>query len=231
MTKQRTLLTTLILGLTYPLFGQVINKDTVFIHKDSLLGIAQSIYFECNKNSNFYNNITNFSFSDFDNESYNNSIDYLKENKLPLTKRQPIISWTKWVTLKQYKGKLCVYKPCDFISHHRISFNDSTIIDWTGEGPIANKIIAQKKINNKTYEFKLTGIYNKERKLLIHIINKEKGIAIFEEITNGTHKNYYLMIVANKIKSVPLIVNNCATQKQFELNFDLPNYKELLITK
>ena len=59
----------------------------------------------------------------------------------------------------------------------------------------------------------------------------ERHPAIFEEIKNGADKNYYLMISADKIKSVPLIVNNCETQKQLELQFEEPNYIELLKTK
>lgn len=227
----KNILTMVIIGFTFPFFGQGNSKDTVFIQKDSLLGTAQSIYFDKNKNSKFYDKITYFHFLQFDKESYKYSLDYLKENKLTLTKNKPIIPWAKWVTLKQYKGTLYAYHPCDFYTHFRSSFNDTTYIDWTGEGPVANKIIKQKKINNNTYEFTLTGIYDKDRKLVIHIIDRNKGIAIFEITNNGAGKNYYLMISADKIKSVPLIVNNCKTQKQLELYFDEPNYIELLKAK
>ena len=231
MTTLRNILTIVMIGLALPLFGQVNSKDTVFIQKGSLLGTAQSIYFDENKNSKFYDKITYFHFLRFDNASYKYSTDYLKENKLTLTKKKPIIPWTKWVTLKQYKDILYAYHPCDFYTHFRSSINDTTYIDWTGEGPVANKIIEQKKVNDNTYEFKLTGIYDKNRKLIIHIMDRNKGIAIFEEINNGTDNNYYLMIAADKIKSVPLIVYNCETQKQIELRFDEPNYIELLKTK
>lgn len=227
----RNIFTTVIVGLTFPLYGQVNSVDTVFIQKHSLLGSAQSIYFDNNRNSKFYDNINYWNFSQFDNESYKYSTDYLKENKQLLTKKTPVIPLSKWVTLKQYKGNFYAYHPCDFYTHFRASINDTTYIDWWGEGPTANKILEQKKINDNTYEFKLSGIYDKNRKLLIHFIDRNKGIAIFEEINNGADKNYYLMISADKIKSVPLIVNNCETQKQLELQFEEPNYIELLKTK
>jgi|GEM_PF-3000322 len=108
---------------------------------------------------------------------------------------------------------------------------NTTFIDWTGEGPVAIKIIEQNKIDSMTYKFKLTGIYNHYRKIIIHIIELKKGIAVFEKITNGTGKSYYLMIAADKIKSVPIIENYCTTQKLTELQFDEPNFKSLLTTK
>jgi hypothetical protein len=136
-----------------------------------------------------------------------------------LTKAKPIIPWTNWVTLKQHKGQYYAYHPCDFLFHFRQSINDTTFIDWTGEGPVANKILEQKKIDSKTYEFILTGIYDQDRILIIHILDKKKGIAIFEE-KRGKDRNVYLMIADDKIKSVPIIVNHCPTQKQTELEFD-----------
>ena len=226
MKTLRNILTIITIGLTFPAFGQA---DTVFIQKDSLLGTAQSIFFDNNKNSNFYDKISYWEFLLFDEDSYKWSMNFLKENNLTLTKRTPVISQTKWVTLKQYKGTFFAYHPCDFYSHYRISINDTTFIDWTGEGPIANKIIDQKEIDNKTYEFKLRGIVSEDRKLIIHIIDNKKGIAVFEETNSETDQHYYyLMIASDKIREVPLIVNNCETQKQLELYFDRPNYSELL---
>lgn len=226
MTTLRNILTVIIIGLTFPAFGQA---DTVFIQKDSLLGTAQSVFFDNNRNSKFYDKINYWDFLTFDNQSYQNSMDFLKENKLTLTKKTPVIPQTKWVTLKQYKGTFYAYHPCDFYSHYRISINDTTFIDWSGEGPEANKIAAQKKIDDKTYEFQLTGIVKKDRKLTIHIIDSKKGIAVFEEMNDKADKSYYyLMVASDKIKTVPLIVNNCETVKQLELDFDEPNFRELL---
>ena len=226
MKTLRNILTIITIGLTFPAFGQA---DTVFIQKDSLLGTAQSIFFDNNKNSNFYDKISYWEFLLFDEDSYKWSMNFLKENNLTLTKRTPVISQTKWVTLKQYKGTFFAYHPSDFYSHYRISVNDTTFIDWSGEGPIANKIIDQKEIDNKTYEFKLRGIVSEDRKLIIHIIDNKKGIAVFEETNRETNQHYYyLMVASDKIREVPLIVNNCEIQKQSELDFDEPNYSELL---
>lgn len=231
ITKPRTVLSILTIGAAFQLFGQSIQKDSTFIHKDTINGKLQSIFIDNNKDSEFYNKISHFNFGKFDNDNYKYSTDYLKKNKLALVKTKPTISWTNWVALKQYKGSFYAYHPCDFLFHFKQSINDTTFIDWTGEGPIANKIIEQKKIDNKTYEIRLTGIHDQDRKIIIHIIDRKKGIAVFEQTTNGADKLYYLMIAADKIKNVPIIVNHCPTQKQSELEFDKTDFKSLLITK
>ena len=231
MTTLRNILTILTIGMTFQLFGQGVGKDTTFIFKDTVDGEVQSIFIDNNKDSKFYDRISHFKFQHFDKDSYKYSTDYFKEQKLTLNKAKPVLPWTNWVTLKLYKGQFYAYHPCDFLFHFRQSVNDTTFVDWTGEGPVANKILEQKKIDSKTYEFKLTGIYEQDRKIIIHIIDFKKGIAVFEQITNGTDKRYYLMIAADKISSVPIIVNYCPTQKQTELQFDETDFKTLLTTK
>lgn len=221
------ILTFFTLTICQNIFGQTTKTDTTFIRKDSLKGTSQSIFYETNKNSKFYENITSFSFGSFDKESYDNSLEYLKTNKLYLQKHKTVLPSNKWITLKQYQGQFYAYYPCDFYNYYQTSINDTTFIDWTGEGPVANKIVSQKKMNKTTYELKLNGIYDKDRTIKIDIIDTTKGIAVFTETTqNGTTN--YLMIMADRIKSVPFIVNNCETQKQLELNFEEPNYTKLL---
>ena len=167
----------------------------------------------------------------FDKESYDNSLDYLKKSKTKLKKQVTIIPSKKWVTLKKYNGQFYAYYPCDFYSYFQVSINDTTYIDWTGEGPVANKIKNQRKLNDTTFEIKVTGIYEQDRTITINIIDKTKGIAVFTETTLQNGKNHFLMIMAEKIKTVPFIVNNCETSKQLELKFEEPNFDKLLKTK
>ncbi len=212
-------------------FAQDGNPDTIFISKDSILRTAQSIFIDNNKQSKVYDNIANFKFGEFDDDSFRMSLENLKESKLTLKKRQPVIVYTHWVPLYLYNGEFYTYSPCDYYHHHTASFNDSCFIDWTGEGPLARKIIEQKKKDEKTYSFKLTGGFGNEWELVIHIIDKEKGIAVFEDSGSGGKKKYYTMIATEKMRTVPLIVNECEIHKQFELKFEKPDYAELLKTK
>jgi hypothetical protein len=228
--KLKTILTILTFGLVSQVFGQTTKNDTTFLLKETVDGL-HIIFIDYSKDSKFYTSISDFKFGLFDSASYKISLEYLKENNQTLTKKAPIIPWTNWVTLKQYKGQFYAYYPSDFLFHFSQSINDTTFIDWTGEGPNANKIIDSRKIDSKTYEFRLDGIYEKDRKLKIHIIDNKKCIAVFEQRSNGNDVQYYLMIAAEKIKSVPIIVNYCRTQKQLEFEFETPDYKTMLKSK
>jgi hypothetical protein len=227
------------MAVTSQLFEQNIKRDTIFFMDTTFyegFHINHSIFIDYDTNNKFYDKVVSFDFGEFDESSYKSSIDYLKENNLTLTKAKPVIPWTNWVILKQYQGKFYAYHPCDFCSHFRQSVNDTTFIDWGCEGPTANKIIKQKKIDNTTYEFKLKGVYPQDRKLTIHIIDLKKGIAVFERTINATDTGdtetyYYLMIAADKVRSVPVIVNHCTGMKQNEFDFDEPDFVTLLKTK
>jgi hypothetical protein len=217
-----------VLATCQKVFAQHSKSDTVFISKDSVVGVAQSIFFETKKGSKYYEKITAFKFGVFDKASYNSSLEYFRKNNIKLKKQNTIIPAKKWVTLKKYKGQFYAYHPCDFYSYFQVSINDTTYIDWTGEGPIANKIKNQQKLNDTTFEIKVTGMYTQDRTITITIIDKAKGIAVFTETTTKNEKNQFLMIMANKIKTVPFIVNNCETFKQPELKFEEPNFDNLL---
>ena len=212
-------------------FGQNKKTDTIFIQKDSLEGISQSIFFETNKNSAHYKNLTSFEFDEFDKESYQWSLDYLKKNKISLTKQKNILPSDKWIVIQQYNDEFYAYYPCDFYHFFKVSISDTAYLEMTGEGPVANKILNQRKINNSTFEIKTTGMYHQNRTIKVHIIDKERGIAAFEEKRKDDSHFFYLMIMADKIKSVPLIVNNCKIHKQHELQFGEPDFEELLKIK
>ena len=125
-------------------FSQNPEKDTLFLLKDLKEGSKQSIFIDKNPKSIYYKELSNFTFNE--SISYQFSLDYLKDSNQILIKQSPIIPFQNWVPLKKYRGNYYVYKPCDFYTNLSFSFNDSTFIDFTGEGPIANKITEQKKL-------------------------------------------------------------------------------------
>lgn len=223
-----TLLNLLVVNIS---IGQISVKDTTFLFKDTVDGQPQYIFIDTNLSSKFYKNIAGFGFGEDENKSYESSLQHLKDRRQKLIRRKPLIHNTEWVELKQYKSKFYVYYPCDFYNYYAHSINDTTFIDWTGEGPIANKIVAAKLINQKTFAFNLTGQESVKRNLIIHITDTVKGIAVFERIDKGKQKKYYLMIAADKIKAVPIIVNYCPYQKQSELSFEKPDFEKLLSSK
>lgn len=188
---------------------------------------VHAVFFDSDSASPFYRNIASFDFHEFDGQSYENSLRFLLERKQGLLKGKPVIPIRNWVVLKKYKGIYCAYYPSDFYTHFRQSINDSTFIDWTGEGPVANKISAQRRIDSTTYEFKLTGVEIPERLLTIRIINPEKGIAIFETHRGNSDPEYRLMIDADKITRVPVLVNY-GTCKYLEIVPEQIKYEQLV---
>ena len=71
-------------------------------------------------------------------------------------------------------------------------------------------------------------MYQQNRTIKIYIINQEKGIAIFEENRDDDSQYRYLMIAADKIKTISLIVNHCEIHKQRELEFKEPDFETLI---
>ncbi len=228
---QCNIFTILIILVSSQSFAQKTVNDTIFLLKENYKGIYHSIFIDTDKNSKFYNQISDFSFSEFDKDSYNYSMEYFNENNILLTKTIIKDIPKEWICLKFYKGEFYSYKPSDFYTHYQASINDTTFIDHTGEGPVANKILSFSKTDSITFEFKLNGLYNKERDLVVHIIDEKNGIAVFEEKTTEQDSFYYLMISAEKVRNLPIIVNYCETQKQIEFHFDEPDYKKLLTQK
>ena len=207
--------------------GQKTIADTTFLLKEP----EHSIFINHSKTTKFYNHISDFKLDQFDKDSYEYSLQYLKDKGLRLTKINMKDVPKNWIILKYYKKKFYTYHPSDFYSHYKISITDTAFIDYAGEGPMANKITLYKKVDDQTFQFSLTGVERPKRKLIVHIIDKQNGIAIFEELNDDKDKQYYLMIDATKIRRLPIIVNYCRTQKQMEFNFDKPDFKKLLKAK
>lgn len=208
--------------------GQKPIKDTTFLYRETSNNIYHAIFIDTSKTSQFYDVISDFKFGEFDQASYDYSLDFLKSKNIKLTKTSIDDLPKKWIILKYYHGEYFTYKPSDSYTHFKIEITDSTFTEYTGEGPLANKVLSYSKVNDKTFSFSLTGVDNPNRDLTVHIINSQKGIAVFEERLKNKKSSYYLMIDAAKIRQLPIIVNYCETDKQVEFDFEEPDYQKLI---
>lgn len=197
------------------------QKDTVYLSKQVRDGKLVAVFVDPSRDSRFYRSLTNFSLGSHDSMSYATSLDLLRERGLRLGRVRNLLPWKTWVPLRLHQGTLVVYKPCDFLFHSQWSVNDSTVIEWTGEGPWALKLLWQKRISPQTYRLAYTGEAGRSEELTIHIIDPKKGIAVFQSATDSSDTTYTLVIAAKTIRSVPLIVNRCPAGK--ELEFDFPD--------
>lgn len=203
--------------------GQNLHRDTTVLYRRG----DQTVFIDYSPNSKYFGPISDFKFGDYDKESHEYSLTYLKDNGLKLT-RKPITGLPKrWILLKNYKNNFYTYYPSDFYFHYKVSIADTAFIDYTGEGPMANKILGFNKINDNTFSFLLSGVEWPKRQLTIHVINKSNGIAIFEMVKDNS-KDFFLMIDASKVKRLPIIVNLSLNNKAFEFDFEEPDFQRLL---
>jgi len=204
------------------------STDTVFLLKRG----NHSIFIDNSKSSEYYNQITDFKFDKYDQNSFETSLQYLQENGLTLSNIKIKHLAKRWIIAKTYKSNFYVYYPSDFYNHFKVSISDTAFIEFGGEGPIANRIINYTRIDNKTHSLELTGIDKAKRKLTIHVLDDvQSGLAVFREELTDKNIITYLMVDADKIKSYPIIVNLCETQKQHEFEFDEPDYNKLIHRK
>ncbi|QQS03520.1 MAG: hypothetical protein IPK50_14575 [Fibrobacterota bacterium] len=207
--------------------ANALPKNAVFLSKDTVDGKVVGVYIEPDRNSRLYQKLTIFELNGFDSLDYQYSLDQLRENGLKLERVRNLLPWRQWVNLERYQGKFHAYKPCDFLFHYQWSINDTTLIDWTGEGPFAAKVLGQKKLDAKTYQIRYTGLLDQGgTELTIHLVDPAKGIAVFRKVSSIKDTSYLLMIAADKIRSVPLIVNHCPTGKRTEFSFEDLDGKE-----
>ena len=111
-------------------------------------------------------------------------------------------------------------------------FTDSTLLEIGGEGPQVFPLLSFKKISEKKYE--MSTPYRKTTFHFIQISGKQVTVA----------ENYYsdgdaslsilidqLLIPAENSTSIPMIVNDCITNKTVEFSFDYPDFEKYLPKK
>ena len=216
-------------------FGQeVVNSmpymvnDTLFIKKDSV----QSIFIDKTKNSKYYS-ISNITFAEIENnEIYKQNFEFLKTQKIKL-KNHKIDNKLpqKWTPLYLYNGEYYIYYPnypCDYWAYRLCFITDSTFVDAWATDVMVDAILEYKKIKNNIFQFNVAYLSTfQNRKITFYLIDKKRGIAILRD-ENGEGSGDFLMVDADKAKNFPVIVNECDNGKMFQLDFQKPNFEELI---
>jgi hypothetical protein len=215
-----------ILALWLPASAQTtIIPDTTFLLRETKGDIYHAIFIDTAKISLYYDYITTFQFDETDSASYQASLDcmgllsFMKYNDFGIPRQ--------WNLLYSYKNAYYLYSPSDYVNNYRILISDSTYTDYYGTGPFAHKINSLTRINNRTYTFDLSSCNDIQKKVIIHIIDLQKGIAVFEDPAADKEDRYVLMVRTDKAKEFPIIVN-FSPQKEPEYKFDEPDYEQLL---
>jgi hypothetical protein len=210
------------------------QPDTLFIDRPrfNAPNISYHAFFiDTTGNPDLYMDIADFSFGSFDTAEFESSLNYLQRQKLNLSRKEINGLPRNWVKVQMYKGRIYAYVPSDFCSHYKFRITDTACIDFTVEGPCASSINQYRKQDNNTFRFDLSGQYRKKRELIIHIIDAEKGIAVFEDINHDPEwkrHDYFLMANADHLRKLPVIVNFMDSSRQEELEFDTLDLRSLL---
>ena len=202
------------------------KKDTLFLLREKRPTGYHTVFIDTNPASRYYKAISDFSFTGDDKKIYASTLAIVKDKRLTrfTSKAFP----RKWIKVYQHKGKFYAYYPSDFMAHYMVRITDSTYISYEGEGPLANRIISFSSIDSSTYRFTLKSPYTGIHKLVVHIIDRQKGIAVFEESAETGEIYRTLMVTADKVRGLPVIVNYSPDQKEVEFDFEEPDYGRLL---
>lgn len=207
--------------------NSVSKSDTIFISKDPEFGAKQSIFIDPNKNSEGYKRLTDFQVDEFSKENYDATLkDLLKKYKDSKALNIGEIS-KNWIEVRLYNNQYYVYKSCDFYKQ-QMAIKGNILTHWSMEGQEPHFILSSKQSKRNIFHLKLKGAYLSDLK--IYWIDKEKGLAVFEELVNGKHFEYFffLMLDSSKIYNYPIIINNCTKYKQSEVKFDDIDFHAIL---
>lgn len=205
-------------------------KDTVFILRE-IMGndTYHAVFVDKDKNSKYYNWITDFKFNSFDSISYNGAINLLKDRFPGGFSSHRIKARSKnWIPLYLYKNKYYAYVPSDKGYNNWIQITDTTFIEYNMEGPMPSILNSFRKIDQRQFQFGLWDIQKMQTKINAYIIDPKRQIAVFEFIGKNEKNRYKLMVNAGHIKYFPVIVNYCISEKVAEVEFQIPNYNRLI---
>jgi hypothetical protein len=210
---------------------KVIN-DTTFLLREIDSNLYHAIFIENNKSSQYYDWISDFKLmnsytryrlpsSASENNTNSKSFTKFPVNDLP----------NKWCPLYFYNDKYYLYSPCDYMNNVTFSINDSTFIYYSSEGPEGSIIKSLDRPDSNTYKFEVISLYLPRKNIIIHFIDRDRGIAIFEYPDEPKEYRYHFHVDAEKVKDFPIIVNYSKTCKQSEYRFPRPDYEKLIKAK
>jgi hypothetical protein len=219
-------------GMTNPMYEQIWKdidlqyekeqRDTIFLRKPNAEG--HSVYVDKDKDSPYYEVLRNLDYAKAD-KDYLQSIQELQKYKKTDGKKANLgILPHNWVQLHLYRGKYYVYSPSDR-TQFKISLNDSTLITKGMERRVDLLNDAQ-QTGKFVYEINATDYKGQSHSFRVHLVNKSRGIAVFEDLFEKS--SHILMANAEWIQRFPLVTNYSPNHMEPEFVFDVPDYEGLI---
>ncbi len=199
------------------------KRDTIFLRKPNAEG--HSVYVDKDEaKSPYFAVLTNLDYTNSD-KQYKQDVKELQKYKKP--RIQPITLGElprNWVQLHTYKERFYVYSPSNR-TQRKVSFNDSTMLVKEMERMV-HLINGVTQNSKDVYAVSTTDFRGNERKFRVHLVEKSRGIAVFENFFGkGSHA---LMVTVERANRFPLVVNYSPNHMEPEFVFDTPDFKTLL---
>ncbi len=209
--------------------GEKVN-DTDLISAEAGKDFYYVVYIEHNRQSPSYKAVLDFKPDSNEKSDYQENYKVAKEYTPAKFKKYDLSDLPKeWLPLYLHKGKYYLYAPSDWGNLGRRVLTDSTIVYWPMDGPTPFPVMALKKPNKDTYNFKLHSAYDTTTsQLIIHIIEPKNKIAVWENQGQKGPYRYSLFVPRQNAKNFDMVVSYCKTSKTAEFQFDNIDYATLL---
>lgn len=139
--------------------------------------------------------------------------------------RQPF-PYGGWIEVSQYKDSHYLYYPCDIGNLYRLQVSGKAIREY-GVETEDSRMLSLQKLQRNACSITVQGPGKARRTLHIYLIDSLKGLAVAETIGVTDDTRFRLLLAADRARTLPLIVNECAS-KADEMEFSKINFEGLL---
>ncbi|MDD2793969.1 MAG: hypothetical protein PHD73_12370 [Sediminibacterium sp.] len=210
--------------------GEISQKrDTSFLLKKTFVHKSyQKVFIDYNRNSEFVQQLkrnTKIDVHQFDQTFGSTVAAILKSNQQFSIERLA----TNWYPLYLYKGKYYLYSASDPGTSTWIGIKQHAVYQLYFDPGIVPAVIEHvSQVNDRLIQLKLFNEPEGHYSLNIHLVNENKGLAVFEKINKLNEKTYWFMVREANMKDYPIVVNDCKEQRTDEFKFDKIDYSKLL---
>lgn len=205
------------------------KHDTIFLKK-RLSPDDNMIYIEKNRDSKFYKNLLNFDLDDQDGKEYIENLHELNKATKHYSKFKLPPFFKQWISIYEYKDSFYSYYPADFGVTNRRMVTDSTICYSNMDGFFLEAIISVTRPDSRTWNFTVRAENGISRHIIIHIINPQTKLAVWEALPDSISKNtrYHLYVPKEYADKYDMIVNYTTGDLPPEFEFDKTDFERLL---
>ena len=217
-------------------------QDTVFLIRDIDINNRHVVYIEKNREAEARKQLFDFSLRMSDTDAIQENYNYLLSGAAPHNSLDKLIPQnlhglaTQWLPLRQYKGRLYLYKSCESGLEGKDLVHPYGLLRFRMDGTHVTLLKQVSKIDATTFQLRFFAYWNGAGKstsdtITIHMLDRTGQVAIWEYADGQIAKHYELCTTPAGAGSFDLIV--CDTyNKVLEWNgFEPTDLTKLMLWK